>query len=146
MNDVLVRNWNSRVAKNDMVIHLGDFAFKEATEARKWLSLLNGHITLLKGNHDCNNSINTRILSLIVEIAHNHVYCNHFPRYFNNDYEINLVGHVHDLWKIRKVGRSYLVNVGVDVWDFAPVSINEILNALKDFKKGYQGIKKLVGD
>jgi calcineurin-like phosphoesterase family protein len=33
-----------------------------------------------------------------------------------------LHGHVHDEWKIN--GR--MINVGVDVWDFTPVSLDEI--------------------
>ena len=37
--------------------------------------------------------------------------------------DINICGHVHDSWK-RK-GNSY--NVGVDVWNFRPVSLDEIL-------------------
>jgi calcineurin-like phosphoesterase family protein len=34
-----------------------------------------------------------------------------------------LHGHVHQKWKVR--GR--MINVGVDVWDYAPVSLQEIL-------------------
>jgi calcineurin-like phosphoesterase family protein len=33
-----------------------------------------------------------------------------------------LHGHVHEKWKIR----DRMINVGVDVWDFFPVSIIEI--------------------
>ena len=33
-----------------------------------------------------------------------------------------LHGHVHEKWKTR----PGLINVGVDVWDFSPVSIQEI--------------------
>lgn len=35
-----------------------------------------------------------------------------------------LHGHVHDLWRDLEDGR--LINVGVDVWDFAPVSIDTL--------------------
>jgi len=44
----LVHNWNSTVAEGDLVLHLGDFAFKEETVFYQ----LNGRIILLIGNHD----------------------------------------------------------------------------------------------
>lgn len=39
-----------------------------------------------------------------------------------------LHGHVHERWKVN--GRQ--VNVGVDVWDYRPVSDPQILSALTD--------------
>jgi len=120
---------------------LGDFAFKRAGEdnVKKWLNLLNGHKTFLKGNHDGCNNINTKIEALIVSIGKRMVWCTHNPRDYNPDYEINLVGHVHSKWRIQRRGRNILVNVGVDVWNYAPVSIDEILKAVSMFKR--KGIK-----
>lgn len=40
-----------------------------------------------------------------------------------------LHGHVHDMWKIK--GKQ--INVGVDVWDFAPVSADTISDLIKEF-------------
>lgn len=134
MNDTLVRNWNSRVKENDIVIFLGDFAFK-GESPDKWLSLLNGHITFVRGNHDKNNSLNTRIISLIINLANRYWFCIHNPEKFNQDFKYNLVGHVHEKWRIKKKKKSYLVNTGVDVWNFHPVDINEILKALEEFKR-----------
>lgn len=37
-----------------------------------------------------------------------------------------LCGHVHDKWKTK----GKIINVGVDVWDFKPVSIPEILQVI----------------
>jgi len=135
MNDTLVRNWNARVKETDIVIFLGDFAFKGAQDVKKWMSLLHGNITFLKGNHD-SNSLNTPILSLVIELGGKTMFCTHNPVDFCNSYPINLVGHVHEKWKIKKVASSYLINVGVDVWNFSPVDINEILKELGKFKKG----------
>jgi calcineurin-like phosphoesterase family protein len=49
MNDWMIANWNARVAANDLVLHLGDFAFKHI---RPFINQLNGRIILLLGNHD----------------------------------------------------------------------------------------------
>lgn len=136
MNEVLVRNWNSRIKEHDIVIFLGDFAFRQAGEdnIRKWLSLLHGHITFVKGNHDGNNSLNTRIQNLVMTIAGKQIYCVHSPQNYNRKFHINLVGHVHEKWKIQQRGFSYLVNVGVDVWSYSPITIDEILKAISKYK------------
>jgi len=47
-NEWLVSNWNSVVAENDLLLHLGDFAFKDRANLYK----LNGRMIMLIGNHD----------------------------------------------------------------------------------------------
>jgi calcineurin-like phosphoesterase family protein len=49
--------------------------------------------------------------------------------------DVLLHGHVHDTWKIRDDlvthgNHGLQINVGVDVWDFAPVSLEEIIELL----------------
>jgi calcineurin-like phosphoesterase family protein len=68
---------------------------------------------------------------------------NHFPFPFSyvNDgrdfskYQMNsesicgswlLHGHVHNLWKVK----DKMINVGVDVWDYKPVSVDQIMEIL----------------
>ena len=43
MNATLIKNWNKKVKKNDVVFHLGNFAW-DPTTARKVLKKLNGRI------------------------------------------------------------------------------------------------------
>jgi len=52
----LIDKWNENVGKDELVIHLGDFAFKRVAEC---LEELNGRIILILGNHD-GNSKNTK--------------------------------------------------------------------------------------
>lgn len=40
-----------------------------------------------------------------------------------------LHGHVHERWKVW--GEARMVNVGVDVWDFAPVSEDDLVDVLR---------------
>jgi calcineurin-like phosphoesterase family protein len=47
MNSTLIKNWNNKVKKNDVVFHLGNFAWDPVT-ARKVLKKLNGKIYFLK--------------------------------------------------------------------------------------------------
>ncbi|MBY7146876.1 metallophosphatase, partial [Levilactobacillus brevis] len=59
MNQTIIDNWNARVAETDTVYHLGDIALYFTKPAIKSdetvfnvLSQLNGHLELIKGNHD----------------------------------------------------------------------------------------------
>ena len=108
-----------------------------------YLDRLNGHIVFVQGNHDTDNSLNTRITSLVVHLANTDIYCTHKPEDYNSSYTINLVGHVHEKWKVKKIYNTYLVNVGVDVWDYHPVDINEILKAINDYKLFWEKIGRI---
>ncbi len=54
MEDWLLERWNRTVGKDDFVLHLGDFSFKEGDlELLELLAAsLNGKIFLILGNHD----------------------------------------------------------------------------------------------
>ncbi len=53
MDEYMIRQWNSRVRKNDEVVILGDFAiYKKAAEVEPILRRLNGRKGLIQGNHD----------------------------------------------------------------------------------------------
>lgn len=55
MNDDIIKKWNSIVSKNDIVFHLGDFAFFKKVKQDHISDIvhaLNGSINLILGNHD----------------------------------------------------------------------------------------------
>lgn len=52
MNEALIRRWNDRVGRYDVVFHLGDFSFGTKSRVRDIVARLNGKIFLLLGNHD----------------------------------------------------------------------------------------------
>jgi len=60
----------------------------------------------------------------------------HNPKHADPSYPLNIVGHVHEKWAIKRLSpKSIMVNVGVDVWDFKPVSFEEINKRLNQWKK-----------
>lgn len=136
MNETIIKNWNERVNDEDTVFHLGDLCFKEkdGVKAQDWIDRLNGNMILIKGNHDNNNSAKTIINSMIIELGGKTWWLEHHP--FNSNHKYNLIGHIHNLWKIRKEHNKYYINCGVDVWDFRPVSIEEILKRVSDYDHG----------
>jgi calcineurin-like phosphoesterase family protein len=137
MDRVLIRNWNARVKLRDTVIFLGDFCFRNtaggkagegtSNKAEFYRRQLNGDIVFIRGNHDDNNSLNTKIDSLVMTIGGKKIFCVHNPGDAIGGYDLDVVGHIHELWKIKRVSGMILVNVGVDVWNFHPVNIHEIL-------------------
>ena len=141
MNEGLISAWNKQVSPTDEVYHLGDFAFMGIEPFKHLLTLLNGRIHVVLGNHDkviMKNSdilLKTGLLSSIQpykEMKHDgrlFVLCHFAMRTWNKaQYDsIHLFGHTHGYLKPR--GRS--VDVGVDdkniTDEYRPVSMDEVL-------------------
>ena len=149
MNKILIKNYNERVKNKDVVFHIGDFCFKgtkgskqgegQLTKATIYEDKLNGKIIFLKGNHDKNNSCKTMIERIGIIIGGNRINLVHNPEFADVNYDINFCGHVHNHWKFKRIRFGYsftdIVNVGVDVWDFRPVSYNEIMHTYNKWLK-----------
>jgi calcineurin-like phosphoesterase family protein len=141
MNDTIIKRWNERVKEEDTVFHLGDLCFKEklGVKAEHWIEQLNGKIILIRGNHDNNNSAKSVIDSLQITLGGKKWNLEHIPDYYSL-YEYNLTGHVHTAWSVLRKKYtergSVFVNVGVDVFNFYPVSIEEIMRRIDDYDNG----------
>lgn len=138
MNHEIIARWNRRVTKHDLVYHLGDFSFGSVNYVPELLSQLNGEIILVKGNHDRSVArmlkcgfkevVQSMIISVVGPLDHLiGVALTHKPmteeEITNANVELNLHGHVHEKW----VSRGKNINVGVDVRDFEPKTLNELL-------------------
>jgi calcineurin-like phosphoesterase family protein len=156
MNEALIESWNSVVEPYDNVIIVGDLCMGKIEESLSLVPRLNGYKSLVPGNHDrmwshnrkqnkdwvsIYNCVGIEILpeqfsvllgNLVVEVCH-------FPYKGDSQDEdrylearpvdrgrILLCGHVHDSWIIS--GRQ--INVGVDVWEYKPVSDAQLLNVI----------------
>jgi calcineurin-like phosphoesterase family protein len=130
MNEVLIRNWNEVVKPEDTTYHLGDVAFCGIAKLAAILEQLNGYKILIKGNHDhrrakmiragFNEAINPRY----DPIEYRGWRLTHQPFYDSLDIP-TLCGHVHQRW--TRVENT--VNVGVDVWNWRPITFEEAINA-----------------
>ena len=96
MNEEMIKKWNSVVGVNDIVLHLGDFAFKG--KAYLIRPRLNGTIILIRGNHDTN--INKEDGFIIVEgnLTIGNLILSHRPLMKSEIPEgmINIFGHIHN--------------------------------------------------
>jgi calcineurin-like phosphoesterase family protein len=153
MDDALVTNWNERVAPDDEVWVLGDVAMGPIEASLGHVARLSGHKVLVAGNHDrCGAGHPRRHDEWIdryaaagfdqihqgtieTRLAGRTVLAGHFP-YEGDSHDEDrftrwrpvddgawlLHGHVHTSWKAN--GRQ--INVGVDVWGYAPVSETDL--------------------
>lgn len=127
MDDVLIENWNAVVGPKDTVWHLGDFSMGGAEDAQRYRSCLNGRIHLIWGNHDRNSVRSLPIWAssqYATEIrldGHDITLCHYAMRVWNRSHRgsLMLYGHSH--------GGLPGNDVGVDVWNFRPVTLDQIL-------------------
>lgn len=136
MNEVLIYRHNARVSHSDTVYVLGDFKFgSEGPNAWELQKYLNGKLVFIRGNHDKNNGLNTCLERAFVRSFGQDFLLIHRPDdvlSVKDHFNFALVGHVHQAWKFKENDRGdRLINVGVDVWDFYPVHLKQILKAYK---------------
>ena len=151
MNNVLIKNFNKKVKKDDLCYHLGDFCFQSANKkgnglklkAEKYIKQLNGQHIFIEGNHDYDgrNTLKTRNQEIILRIANIRVQLIHDPEFAKVDYPLVLHGHCHNAWKTKELKycgkKSLLINVGVDVWNFEPVEWREIQTIYDRWQAGW---------
>lgn len=164
MNETLIANWNSVVGPNDRVFHMGDFIMGTFAENVKIIERLNGEIVLTPGNHDRMSSVyhakpnkkatwtkeyTDRGVIVMPEVwsvqfPTTPVTMSHYP-FSGDSHEEDrfpemrpeddgsflIHGHVHEKWKVN--GRQ--INVGVDVWDFTPVSVDQMSEEIIGIKQ-----------
>jgi len=143
MNEVMINNWNSVVGDKDDVYNLGDIFFtSDMTKQTEVLNRLNGKHHFIIGNHDKRNRIE-RIFNKFASVNHElcvqHGYSwfllSHCPYLEWAGMEaghINVYGHTHENME-KQIEPSLSIrqiNVGVDAWDFTPVSADTILHTL----------------
>jgi calcineurin-like phosphoesterase family protein len=137
MHEKMIANHNALVAPDDEHYILGDFIFGGTVEkARSILSRLNGIHHLVVGNHDARGierMSEWRSTGQIVEIRDGgrHVVLCHYPMVaWPGSYggSIHLYGHVHD----RLPADAQSTDVGVDAWDFRPVTLDQALRRMAD--------------
>jgi len=136
---------NDMVKPDDITYCLGDFYFRGGKEGGKkhyweYLKQYNGRYVIIKGNHDRNNSIIDSIQSCSMYISGVKIFCVHDPINSKVEYDLNLVAHVHNAWKMAelRVGerKTLLINVGVTQWDYRPVPWRNLYELYEQWRVG----------
>ena len=130
MDQALIERWNAVVSPGDVVWHLGDVARRPAAVA-DLLARLNGTKHLLRGNNDPDATLAAAGWASVGDYAEIEldgrrlVLCHYAFRSWNGQHRgaINLHGHSHG--RLKPMLRQF--DVGVDVRDFQPVSLDRLL-------------------
>ena len=133
MDAALVERWNATVGGEDEVWHLGDFA-RTAKAGAALLARLNGTKRLIAGNNDPGGvaelgwaSVESYVETAVDGVAL--VLC-HYPfRSWNGMHRgaVNLHGHSHG--RLKPLPRQF--DVGVDVRDYRPVTLQQLLDSAR---------------
>ena len=140
MNEILIANWNACVGYEDEIYILGDFSFfkRGAVDVNNLLVRLSGKKYLIRGNHDYfldEKDFNPHDFEWIKDyylLSYQNMKFAlfHFPIYSWERGAIHLHGHVHNRegWTQKSAVLGQMAfNVGVDVNNYRPVSIEEVI-------------------
>jgi calcineurin-like phosphoesterase family protein len=153
MTEALARNINSVVRPNDVLYHLGDFAWGNKMWIEGFRSMINCHqIHLILGNHDKlirDDKVLQRLFSKTSVIQELHrpscskiVMCHYAMRVWNASFHgsWHLYGHSHGTLpdNVVQVDDGYKRNafdVGVDCWDYKPISLDQVIDRMNNVQR-----------
>lgn len=150
MNMTIVNNWNSIVKDEDEVYILGDLMLGDNEAGMSFLRLLKGKLHIIIGNHDTEPRIELyKTLENVVEVCYAtqlkykkaYFFLCHYPVMTANfddqkswaKHLINLFGHTHQKEKFYN-NNPYMYNVGLDAHNNFPVSIEQVIEDIKNKK------------
>ncbi len=152
MNEAMIAAWNERVQGNDTVYIIGDMFFRCA-DPESILKRLRGKKRIIVGNHDGSwlekVDLSRYFLSVdnLLEISdgvHGLTLC-HYPmltwKHAKRSYMIH--GHIHadtsaDFWPLIQC-RDHVLNAGVDLNGYRPVTFYELVENNRQFKSAHTG-------
>lgn len=163
LDTFLIDRWNQVVGAEDEVWVLGDVVMGQLDRTITQLGRLRGHVVLVPGNHDrvwagdrrrdewWDRYLAAGIDRIVdgtaaLELADGTVVdVDHFPYHGDSgstdrytDWRpkdrgrVLLHGHVHSTWRTN--GR--MINVGVDVWDHAPIAEHQVIDLVGEANRG----------
>jgi len=140
MRNTLINNFNDVVRKDDQTFILGDAAMLGGSQwerLRGVIQKLNGTKHLIYGNHDelrwqryIDVGFTTTHSALWLDEGGHHIVMAHDPSVYCTlaPGTIFLHGHIHTLYK--SIPDKRVVNVGVDMWNYCPVNLEQIFKEL----------------
>jgi calcineurin-like phosphoesterase family protein len=149
MDEQLIENWNQAIGPDDIIYHLGDFTLMGKEPASRYFKHLNGNIHVIPGGHDHRwlrkstyrsgsghpVSILPPLHTIKVPLPNNDqhqliVLCHYSLRVWDRSHygSWHLYGHSHG--NLPPLENS--LDVGVDCWNYRPVSLDTIASKLVD--------------
>lgn len=148
MNETLVQKHNALVHPDDIVYVFGDIVMGDVYEGAQYVKRLNGHLRIVKGNHDTNNKIKILVYEcgnierMADALVHNigkakDFFLCHYPVLCGDNNSkhkvISIHGHTHSKLIFPPSDSQMLMyNIAVDAHNNSPVSQEEIIADLKN--------------
>ena len=155
----MISQWNNVVKVDDTVYHLGDLfmlypSCSGIERALEIIEQLNGTIIIIPGNHDIdlmeklnkkellptswsiidegNEAPGERLGTFEIDFDAFVSWCSHKPLELYPDFIVGLHAHTHSKHKTNMSLGKTVIHVGVDAWDFTPVSIEQIIKLISE--------------
>lgn len=155
MNEAIVERHNKIVEPDDIIYCLGDLclgggSFENLKQCKKMISSMKGHFKIILGNHDtptriqmyseCWNIDSILGFADIIKYNNYHFYLSHYPTMTANLDDdkplkartLNLYGHTHQGTNFY-FDYPYNYHVGVDSHNCKPVSIDTVIEDMKEY-------------
>ena len=142
MTNELIGNWNSVVSDEDIVYHLGNFAWDPKT-AQDALQRLRGKIYLLPAEHDeavmiLNQKkllpINSNVMNRITPLKDYECNLSYWPMLewpgSSNGY-YSIIGYPDK--KYKSDPKKRIINASVDLWGYKPQELQRLVETFNDF-------------
>ena len=154
MDRVIMENWNRKVHRDDTVYIVGDFMFRADKAPASYLSGLKGRKILIRGNHDAKWMRQTDLSAWFEDVQdlmtirdrNREVILCHYPllsweHASKGSYMV--YGHIHnntneDFFPLI-LARPRMLNAGVDVNGFEPVTLEEMEERNRRFQAALAG-------
>lgn len=156
-DEELIHRWNSVVTNNDLVYHLGDFMFGTWKQVPVLLNRLNyKRLVFVSGNHDKplkewahkalkneggldwrGRPVEVHGSYLEAKIEGRDVTLSHYAmRVWNKSHRFSICAYGHSHGSLPDDPSALSLDVGVDCWDYTPISWSRVLEILskKKFK------------
>ena len=152
MNKQIIKNWNSIVTDDDIIIIVGDF-FAGNKRFLKYLTRnLKGIKILVKGNHDTKRRYKKIIkdgnISIYDRLEFTYkdklIIFTHIPILEIPENAINIHGHYHSVVIPPRFEKSKYFNACVEHNDFKPVSLDDILELKLNEEPSKSSIEDLI--
>ena len=140
MDNTIIDAWNSRLGKNDMVYHLGNFGW-DPISTESAVIHLNGVITFIPAIYDSHMSEMSLVragrhqisINSIITLAKERLILSHWPLMDWQGKSSGII-HVHGGDIKTDVDNGYRFNVNIANWNYAPIEL-EFLNEMIELKE-----------
>lgn len=144
MNSELIKKWNEKVTKADIVYYLGDFSWITHNQAIKNLLMALNYkeFHLLLGNHErsCLDKVTLTLFTTVsthrdIKLFHQNMTLSHYPmKHWYREYHEawNLHGHSHGKDSMPFLNQF---DVGVDNTNYYPITFDEIKKTIEKKNK-----------